>query len=161
MKVSSRAEEEVQAVAVNRAGSSEEVSATAIGNRDSRSTVHCGVGSETSGNEVRLSQSEGDGKFLAAEVKVSSRAEEELQATEVKVAGRADAASAAALGIEDSRITVHCGLGSEASGNEVRLSPSEGDGKLQAPEVAGRADKASAAALAAEVKVSSRADEEL
>ena len=58
---------------------------------------------------MRLSQSGGDGK---------------LQAAEVNVAGRADKASAAALGIEDSRITVHCGLGSETSGNEVRLSQS-------------------------------------
>ena len=65
---------------------------------------------------MRLSQSEGDGK---------------LQAAEVNVAGRADKASAAALGIEDSRITVHCGLGSEASGKEMSLSSSEGEGKLQ------------------------------
>ena len=94
---------------------------------------------------------------------IARRRREVLQAAEVNVAGRADKASAAALGIEDSRITVHCGLGSEASGKEMSLSQSGGDGKLQATgvNVAGRADKASAAAIAAEVKVSSRAEEEL
>ena len=82
----------------------------------------------------------------AAEVNVASRADEELQATEVKVAGRADKASAAALGIEDSRITVHCGLGSEASGKEMSLSSPGGDGKLQMVELNSvvSADEASA-----------------
>ena len=69
---------------------------------------------------MSISPSEGDGK---------------LQAPEVNVAGRADKASAAALGIEDSRITVHCGLGSEASGKEMSLSSPGGDGKLQMVEL--------------------------
>ena len=56
----------------------------------------------------------------------------------MNVAGRADKASSAALGIEDSRITVHSGLGSETSGKEVQAAEVN---------VAGRADKASAAAL--------------
>ena len=71
VKVSSRAEEELQAAAVNRAGSSEEVSATAIGIRDSRSTVHCVLGPEASGKEMGLSQSGGDGKLQAPGVKVA------------------------------------------------------------------------------------------
>ena len=58
---------------------------------------------------------------------IARRRREVLQATEVKVAGRADKASAAALGIEDSSISVHWGLGSGTSGNEVRLSQSEGE----------------------------------
>jgi len=71
---------------------------------------------------VRLSQSERDGKLQATEVNVAGRADEKLQAAEANVADRADKASAAALGIRDSRIAVHCVLGSEMSGNEVRLS---------------------------------------
>ena len=118
----------LQAAEVNVAGRADKASAAALGIEDSRITVHCGLGSEASGKEMSLSPPEGDGK---------------LQAPEVNVAGRADKASAAALGIGDSRSTVHCGLVSEASGKEVRLSPSEGDGKLQATEVhvAGRADE--------------------
>ena len=58
-----------------------------------------------------------------------------MQAPEVNVAGRADKASSAALGIEDSSISVHWGLGSGTSGNEVRLSQSGGDGRLQMAEL--------------------------
>ena len=97
----------MQAPEVNVAGRADKASAAALGIEDSRITVHCGLGSEASGKEMSLSPSEGEGK---------------LQAAEVNVAGRADKASAAALGIGDSRITVHCGLGSEASGKEMSLS---------------------------------------
>ena len=100
----------------------------------------------TSGWGMGLSQSRWDGV---------------LQAAKVNRAGSAEEVSATAIGIRDSRSTVHCGLGSEASRKAMSLSqPGGGDGKLQAPEVnvAGRADKASATALAAEVKVSSHAD---
>ena len=105
--IARRRREVLQAAEVNVAGCADKASAAALGIEDSKITVHFGLGSEASRNEVRLSQSEGEGK---------------LQAAEVNVAGRADKASAAALGIEDSRITVHCGLGSEASGKEMSLS---------------------------------------
>ena len=52
---------------------------------------------------------------------IARRRREVLQAAEVNVAGCADKASAAALGIEDSEITVHCGLGSEALRRYQRL----------------------------------------
>ena len=76
-----------------------------------------------------------------AEVVVAGHAAEELQPAEVVVAGRADEASAAALEIKDSRITVHCDLGSEASGEEMSLLPSDANEKSQAAElnVVGRA----------------------
>ena len=79
VKVSSRAEEELQAAAVNRAGSSEEVSATAIGIRDSRSTVHCVLGSEASRKEISLSQSGGgDGKLQMVELNSVVSADEAI-----------------------------------------------------------------------------------
>ena len=61
---------------------------------------------------------------------IARRRREVLQAVEVNVAGRADKASAAALGIGDSRITVKCGLGSETSSKEMSLSSPEGEGKF-------------------------------
>ena len=144
----------MKAAAVNRVCSAEEVSATAIGIRDSRSTVHCVLGSEASRKEISLSQSGGgDGKLQAqgvnvaghadkasaaasaVEVKGSSRAEEKLQAAAVNRVCSAEEVSATAIGIRDSRSTVHCGLGSETSGNEVRLSQSGGDGRLQMAEL--------------------------
>ena len=120
VNVASRADEELQATEVKVAGRADKASAAALGIEDSSISVHWGLGLGTSGNEVRLSQSRGDGK---------------LQMVEVNVAGPADKASAAALGIGDSRITVHCGLGSEASGKEMSLSSPGGDGRWQMAEL--------------------------
>ena len=47
----------------------------------------------------------------------------------------ADEASATTRYIGDSSISVHWGLGSGTSGNEVRLSQSGGDGRLQMAEL--------------------------
>ena len=85
----------------------DEASATTLGIGDSRITVHCDLGSGTSGKEMGLSQSGGDGK---------------LQMAELNSVVSADEASATTLGIGDSNSTVQCDLGSGTSGNKVRLS---------------------------------------
>ena len=48
---------------------------------------------------------------------------------ELNGAVSADEASATSLGIGDSRIAVHCDLGSETSGKEMGLSQLRRDGK--------------------------------
>ena len=48
---------------LNRVVETEEASATTFGIGDSSITVHCGLGSGTSGKEMGLSQSGGDGKL--------------------------------------------------------------------------------------------------
>ena len=85
----------MQMAELNSVVSADEASATTLGIGDSSITVHCGLGSGTSGNKVRLSQSGGDGKLQMAELNRVVEAEE---------------ASATTFGIGDSSITVHCGL---------------------------------------------------
>ena len=66
----------LQMAELNRVVEAEEASATTFGTGDSSITVHCGLGSGTSGNEVRLSQSGGDGKLQMAELNRVVEAEE-------------------------------------------------------------------------------------
>ena len=82
--------------------SADEASATTLGIGDSRIAVHCDLGSGTSGKDICLSQSGRDGV---------------LHVAELNGVVSADKASATTLGIGDSRILIHCDLGSGTSGN--------------------------------------------